>query len=195
VKAIFFQCVAFLGNRLPDREARVEKLFLCAAELTGDKKFLLGGEDWADKPMPPNVRRIGHVSTEDHNRLNCSAAMVMNINRKSMADFGFSPPTRVSEVSGTGTCMLCDDWPGIDDCFEPGAEILVIRTAEDVVKALQQHDAQARRRVGDAFHARALCDHTYQQRDLQAENAFLDCVRGKGSTVDSESSETLQEIA
>jgi spore maturation protein CgeB len=186
--------VAFLGNRLPDREARVEELFLRAAELAPDNKFILGGEGWADKPMPPNVRWIGHVPTEDHNRLNCSAGMVMNINRKSMADFGFSPPTRVFEVSGAGTCMLCDDWPGIDDCFELEKEILVVRTAEEVVNALRQHDAQARRRIGDAFHARALRDHTYQQRALQAENAFLDCVGRKGFTVDS-NNKALQEIA
>jgi spore maturation protein CgeB len=187
--------VAFLGNRLPDREARVEELFLGAARLAPDKKFLLGGEGWADKPMPSNVRWIGHVSTDDHNRLNCSAAMVMNINRKSMADLGFSPPTRVFEVSGAGTCMLCDDWPGIDDCFEPDKEILVIRTAEDVVEALQQHDPETRRRIGDAFHARALRDHTYKQRALQAEHAFLDCKDGNKCTVNANSNEALREIA
>ncbi|MCU1248806.1 MAG: hypothetical protein JWQ49_1835 [Edaphobacter sp.] len=187
--------VAFLGNRLPDREARVEELFLRAAELASEKKFLLGGEGWADKPMPPNVRWIGHVSTEDHNRLNCSAGMVMNINRKSMADFGFSPPTRVFEVSGAGTCMLCDDWPGIDDCFAPDKEILVIRAAEDVVKALQQHDTEARRRIGNAFHARALRNHTYEQRALQAERAFLDCLAGKRLAASSKDNEALQEIA
>ena len=131
--------VAFLGNRLPDREARVEELFLRAAELAPEYQFLLGGEGWGDKPMPANVRYIGHVPTGEHNRVNCSAGMVMNINRASMAaSFGFSPPTRVFEVAGAGTCLLCDDWPGIDDCFEPGSEILVVKTAEDVVEALRQ---------------------------------------------------------
>ena len=104
--------VAFLGNRLPDREARVEELFFRAAELTPEGRFLLGGEGWSDKNMPPNVRYIGHVPTADHNRVNCSAGMVMNINRASMAKSGFSPPTRVFEVAGAGTCLLCDDWPG-----------------------------------------------------------------------------------
>ncbi len=171
--------VAFLGNRLPDREARVEELFLRAAALAPDKQFLLGGEGWGDKPKPANVRWIGHVSTGSHNRLNCSAGMVMNINRASMADFGFSPPTRVFEVAGAGTCMLCDDWPGIDDCFEPGREILVIRTAEDVVRALEEHDDAARREIGAAFHARGLRDHTYAQRALQAEAAFRECLAGR----------------
>jgi spore maturation protein CgeB len=143
--------------------------------------------------MPHNVRWIGHVSTDEHNRLNCSAGMVMNINRKSMADFGFSPPTRVFEVSGAGICMLCDAWPGIDDCFEPDKEILVIRTAEDVVKAIKLHDAEARRRIGAAFHARALRDHTYQQRALQAEHALRDCIDAKAFSVGSKISEALRE--
>jgi spore maturation protein CgeB len=112
-----------------------------------------------------------------------------------MADFGFSPPTRVFEVSGAGTCMLCDDWPGIDDCFEPDREILVVRTAEDVAKALKQHDPDSRRRIGDAFHARALRDHTYELRALRAENAFLDCLTGRRFAVQPKSSEALQEIA
>lgn len=173
--------VAFLGNRLPDREARVDELFLRAAALAPDQRFLLGGEGWADKPMPANVRYLGHVPTASHNRLNCSAGMVMNINRASMADFGFSPPTRVFEVAGAGTCLLCDDWPGIGDCFAPGKEILVVRSAEDVARVLHEHDDAARRRIGAAFRARALREHTYAFRAAQADFAFRECLaRRKG---------------
>jgi len=167
--------VAFLGNRLPDREARVEELFLKAAELAQNKTFLLGGEGWGDKHLPSNVRWIGHVPTAQHNRVNCSADMVMNINRSSMASYGYAPPTRIFEVAGAGGCLLCDEWPGIEDCFEPGREILVIRSAQDVVDALAQYDTQARHRVGEAALARALRCHTYAQRAEQAKAAFLEC--------------------
>ena len=170
-----FKCdLVFLGNRLPDREEEVERLFLRAAQLAPEKHFILGGEGWGDKPLPPNVRWIGHVPTVDHNRVNSSAGMVININRMSMAGSGFSPPTRVFEAAGAGACMLCDDWPGIDDCFAPGKEILVVRDAKDVAEALREYDDQARRRIGTAFHARALRDHTYAQRAAQAEIAFME---------------------
>ncbi len=168
--------VLFLGNRLPDREARVEELFLRAAELAPDQKFILGGEGWGDKRMPANVRYVGHVPTAEHNRLNSSASMVLNINRSSMAEFGFSPPTRVFEVAGSGSCMLCDDWPGLDDCFEPGKEILVVSSGEDVANALRKHDADARRTIGAAFLKRALADHTYARRAQQADYAFRECL-------------------
>jgi len=178
-----FACdVAFLGNRLPDREARVEELFLRAATLIPNQRFLLGGEGWGDKPLPKNVRWIGHVATCDHNRLNCSAGMVLNINRASMADFGFSPPTRVFEVSGTGTCMLCDDWEGISDCFEPEREILVVRNAEHIADALINYGTSGRQQIGDAFRRRALRDHTYAQRAAQADYVFRECLaRRRGS--------------
>ena len=167
--------VAFLGNRLPDREARVEELFLRAAALAPEASFVLGGEGWGDKAMPPNVRWLGHVPTADHNRVNCSASLVLNINRASMAEFGFSPPTRVFEVAGAGTCLLCDDWPGIADCFEPDREILVVKSAEDVVAALGRYSLDERRRLGAAFHQRGLADHTYAQRAAQADFAFREC--------------------
>jgi spore maturation protein CgeB len=167
--------VAFLGNRLPDREARVEELFLDAASLAPHSRFLLGGAGWKDKALPPNVLAIGHVPTAQHNRVNCSAGMVMNINRTSMAQSGFSPPTRMFEVAGAGTCLLCDDWPGIEDCFAPGRELLVVRNAREVADALVTYSADARRKFGDAFRARALRDHTYAQRALQAEQALEYC--------------------
>src|SRR5690606_15905224 len=59
--------LAFLGNRLPDREARVEAFFLEPAALLPERRFLIGGSGWGDKPMPSNVRYLGHVYTADHN--------------------------------------------------------------------------------------------------------------------------------
>ncbi len=171
--------LAFLGNRLPDREARVEELFLRAAELAPEQQFLLGGEGWGDKPMPPNVRYIGHVPTAQHNVLNCSARTVLNINRASMANSGFSPPTRVFEAAGAAACMLCDEWPGLDDCFQPDEEILVVRNAGDVVRQLRTHNAAATKRIGQAFYTRALRDHTYAQRAAQADAAIREMMASR----------------
>jgi hypothetical protein len=38
--------MVFVGNRLPDREKRVEQLFLAAAQMAPEFKFILGGEGW-----------------------------------------------------------------------------------------------------------------------------------------------------
>ena len=64
----------------------------------------------------------------------------------------------------------------------PGEEIVVIRSAEDVVSALEHYDVEARRRLGQALHRRALRDHTYAQRARQAEAAFINCLSGRESS-------------
>jgi spore maturation protein CgeB len=156
--------LAFVGNRLPDRERRVEELFLQAATLAPELQFLLGGEGWGDKDLPSNVRWIGHVPSRLHNVINSSARMVLNINRESMAAVGFSPPTRVFEAAGSGACLLCDAWPGIEQFFTPDEELLVVHTAHQIAAALRRYSAADARRIGSAFRVHALRDHTYRQR-------------------------------
>jgi spore maturation protein CgeB len=156
--------LVLVANRLPDREHRVEQFFLRAAELAPDLRFILGGEGWGGKPLPSNVRWIGHVGTGDHNRVNCSARMVLNLNRDSMANVGFSPPTRVFEAAGAGACLISDAWTGIDTFFEPGKEILVANSAQDIVSLLSNTSASQAHEIGEAMRRRALRDHTYAQR-------------------------------
>ncbi len=82
--------LAFLGNRLPDREARVEEFFIRAAEISPERSFLLGGSGWGDKPCPANIRKLDHVPTAHHNAFNVTPLAVLNITRDSMAATGFS---------------------------------------------------------------------------------------------------------
>jgi spore maturation protein CgeB len=166
--------LVFVGNRLPDREARVEQFFLRAAELGPEFQFVLGGEGWRGKRLPPNVRYIGHVGTANHNAINCSARMVLNINRESMAKVGFSPPTRVFEAAGAGACLITDSWLGVEQFFEPDGEILVASNAEEVVRHLRQTSSEQARSIGTAMRERALCDHTYQMRARQVDQALRD---------------------
>ena len=159
--------LVFVGNRLPDREKRVAEFFLRAAELAPEMSFIIGGEGWSGKQMPPNVRWIGHVGTADHNAVNGSARMVLNINRDSMASVGFSPPTRVFEASGSGACLITDFWTGIESFFVPDREILVARTAEDIVRFLRTISHIEASAIGTRMRDRALRDHTYAQRAEQ----------------------------
>ena len=156
--------LAFVGHRLPDREKRVEEYFLRAAELAPELSFILGGEGWGGKKLPPNVRWIGHVGTARHNAVNCSARMVLNLNRESMARVGFSPPTRVFEAAGAAACLITDEWPGISDFFEPWYEILVASSADGIVHWLRSVSRERAREVGLAMRDRALREHTYALR-------------------------------
>jgi spore maturation protein CgeB len=156
--------LGFLGNRLPDREARVEEFFLRAAAALPDRTFVLGGAGWHDKPMPANVRAVGHVYTRDHNAFNASTRAVLNVNRDSMARFGYSPATRVFEAAGAGACIVTDAFVGVETFFAPEREILIARGGAQVAAILAELTPERAREIGAAARRRALGAHTYDQR-------------------------------
>lgn len=165
-----FECdLAFLGNRLPDREARVEEFFLRAAAQLPDRRMLLGGSGWGDKPLPANVQYLGHVYTADHNAFNCTPRAVLNVSRESMARYGFSPATRVFEAAGAAACLITDAWAGLETFFEPGTEVLVAQGGDEVAQHVAALDAQRARAIGQAAYRRVLAEHTYAHRAAQVD--------------------------
>ena len=164
--------LAFLANRLPDRQARVEEFFLGPAVRLPGHRFLLGGAGW-DGGLPPSVRLLGHVPTARHNALNCSAGMVLNVARQSMAETGWSPATRVFEAAGAGACLISDTWEGIGAFLTPGTEILLARDGADVAEAVVSVPAETRAAIGRAARARVLREHTYDLRAAQMEAVLL----------------------
>jgi spore maturation protein CgeB len=166
--------LGFLGNRLPDREQRVRRFFFAAAGAFPGETFLLGGNGWDGScGAPPNVRLLGHVYSRDHNAFNCTPRAVININRDSMARFGFSPPTRVFEAAGAGACLITDEWPGIESFLEPGREVLVARDGAAVGALLGELSPERAGRIGRAALQRVLAEHTYAHRAREVERVLL----------------------
>ncbi|MCA1710147.1 MAG: glycosyltransferase [Actinobacteria bacterium] len=168
--------LALLANRLPDREDRIEEFFLRAAALSPDRTFLLGGNGWEDKPMPANVRRLGHVGTADHNAFNCTPLTVLNVTRDSMVANGWSPATRVFEVAGAGACQITDAWEGIEDFLTPNREVLVARDGKEVAEHLAALEPLRAKELGQAAQKRVLAEHTYAHRAVQTDLILRDRV-------------------
>ena len=164
--------LSFLGNRLPDREARVEQFFLEPAAALPERKFLIGGNGWESKAMPPNVRHLGHVFTHEHNAFNCTPLAVLNIARNSMADIGFSPATRVFEAAGAAACLITDAWEGIELFLTPDEEVLVARDGQDVAEHVRTLTQERARSIGEAALKRVLSEHTYAHRGAQVDSLF-----------------------
>jgi spore maturation protein CgeB len=168
-----FACdLAFLGNRLPDREARVEEFFLKPAATLADQSFLIGGNGWETKGMPANVRHRGHVYTAEHNAFNCTPRAVLNVARDSMAHIGFSPATRVFEAAGAAACLITDAWEGIEQFLVPDIEVLVARDGQDVADHLAALTPAKAEAIGKAALARVLAEHTYDLRAEQVDQLF-----------------------
>jgi spore maturation protein CgeB len=167
--------LGLLANRLPDRESRIEEFFVRSAILLPQRCFLLGGNGWAGKPLPANVRYIGHVYTRDHNAFNATPLAVLNVNRDSMARTGFSPATRIFEAAGAGACIITDAWKGIELFLEPGREVLVACDGEAVAAELEALTPERARRIGAAAQRRILAQHTYAARARLFEAVLEGC--------------------
>jgi spore maturation protein CgeB len=166
--------LALLANRLPDREARVDEFFLKPAAFLRDRAFLLAGNGWGDKHLPENVRYCGHLYTRDHNAFNCTPLAVLNVNRDSMARYGFSPATRVFEAAGAGACIITDAFKGVELFLAPGEEVLVAATGDEVADIMKELTPQRARQIGLAAQARVLALHTYHHRVLELERFLGD---------------------
>jgi spore maturation protein CgeB len=168
-EALFASDLAFLGNRLPDREARVEEFFLKPAAALAERSFLIGGNGWETKHIPANVRHLGHVYTHQHNAFNCTPLAVLNVARDSMADIGFSPATRVFEAAGAAACLITDAWEGIEQVLAPDSEVLVARDGQDVAEHVRSLTPERARAIGAAALERVLAEHTYAHRGAEVD--------------------------
>ena len=169
----FAGTLSFLGNRMPDREQRVHEFFFRAAERLPKEMFLLGGSGWEQNaPQLSNIRYIGHVFSRDHNAFNVTPRAVLNINRESMARFGYSPATRVFEAAGAGACLISDAWEGLEEFLEPDREVLVAQDGAQVAEHLENLTDGRRRSLGEAALRRVLAEHTYGHRARQLSEIF-----------------------
>ena len=165
----FASDLSFLGNRLPDREARVDEFFLTPAAALPERQFLIGGNGWESRAMPANLRHLGHVFTDEHNAFNCTPLAVLNVARDSMANIGFSPATRVFEAAGASACLITDAWEGIELFLEPDTEVLVARDGKDVADHVRTLSPDRARKIGRAALERVLREHTYAHRGAQVD--------------------------
>jgi spore maturation protein CgeB len=100
-----------------------------------------------------------------------------------MAAMGFCPSGRLFEAAACATPVITDWWEGLDSFFEPGREILIARSADEVTAALDL-DTEERRQIGRRGRERALAHHSAQVRAGELVKIVRDYVgdRARGRT-------------
>ena len=171
-----YECdLSYLGTYAEDRQAGVEALFIEPARQRPGQRFLLAGSLYPQEfPWTRNLWFVQHVVPADHPAFYASSLLTLNVTRRAMAEMGFCPSGRLFEAAACGVPVLTDPWIGLDAFFEPGSEILVANTTEDVLAALDTPREQLAR-IARAARERALAEHTAEQRVLDLE-AALDSV-------------------
>ncbi|MBV8506663.1 MAG: glycosyltransferase [Alphaproteobacteria bacterium] len=161
--------LSYLGTYAADRQAALETLFVEPARRRPQERFIIGGAQYpADFPWAGNVFFWRHVAAYEHPKFYASARLTLNVTRQAMAEFGWCPSGRLFEAAACGTPIVSDWWEGLDQFFSPEREIIVVRTTEDVLAALEGSDAELAE-IGTAARDWVLSRHTAARRAAELE--------------------------
>lgn len=161
--------LSYLGTYAADRQEALQRLFIDPAGLRPEQRFLIGGAQYPDDfPWQPNIHFVRHLPPGEHPAFFSSSRLTLNITRQAMAEMGWCPSGRLFEASACGSPILSDDWEGLDSFFEPGREIIIARTTDDAVTALDMSDAELSR-IARAGRERTLAEHTSEHRVKELE--------------------------
>lgn len=166
--------LSYLGTYAEDRQAALSAFFIEPARQLPPRRFLLGGAMYPQNfPWTDNIWFVQHLPPPDHPAFFSSSRLTLNVTRRAMADMGYCPSGRLFEAAACGCPLLSDDWQGLDTFFAPGREILLARTTDDAVAAVETSDAELGQ-IAQAARERVLAEHTSARRAEDFENALAD---------------------
>ncbi|RWE44474.1 MAG: glycosyltransferase [Mesorhizobium sp.] len=169
--------LSYLGTYAPDRQLGVEKLLVRPAARLPDHRFVIGGAQYPQNfPWSENIFFVRHVPPADHPAFFSSSRLTLNVTREAMARKGWCPSGRLFEAAACGATIVTDDWPGIDSFFEPGREVILAHTTDDVVAALRMRESELSA-IGSRARQRVLAEHTSTRRAAELNRILADATR------------------
>src|SRR5581483_1009577 len=171
---LFRADMSYLGTYAADRQATLERLFHGAAAALPERRFVLGGSQYPlDFPWSPNIFYMRHVAPYLHAAFYSSSRLTLNVTRAAMAATGYCPSGRLFEAAACGAPILSDSWPGLDEFFDPGAEMLVATSTDEAIGAIERSDEELRAMACRA-RERTLAEHTAACRAKQLEQILCE---------------------
>jgi spore maturation protein CgeB len=177
--------LGYLGTYSDDRQPAVESLLLEPARRLPARRFAVAGPAYPPEiAWPANVDRFEHLAPGLHRSFYNRQRYTLNVTRADMRRAGYSPSIRLFEAAACGTPIVSDDWPGLATLFEPGREILLAATAEDVEEILCKVPEAERRLIGRRARQRVLAEHTAAHRAATLESYLREAAGEAGSRSD-----------
>ncbi|PZN32432.1 MAG: glycosyltransferase [Proteobacteria bacterium] len=165
--------LGYMGTYSADRQTKLARLLLLPARRLPARRFMVAGAQYpATLRWPPNVRHEQHMPPARHREFYGSQRFTLNITRADMAAAGWSPSVRLFEAAACGVPIVSDSWPGLEEFFEPGEEILTAYTAEDMTDILEYCGDAERARLARAACERVRADHSGVRRAAELEDAL-----------------------
>jgi spore maturation protein CgeB len=168
--------VGFLGTFDEHRQRALERLLLEPAASLPHESFVVAGPQYpAAIQWPANVRRIEHVPPSEHRDFYASQRLTLNLTRRDMIEWGWSPSVRLFEAAACGVPIISDWWSGLDSFFEPESEILIASSGRDVVEIVTGRDGAELAAIASRARARVIREHTAPRRAAELESLVAEC--------------------
>jgi spore maturation protein CgeB len=167
--------MGYLGTYSADRQPALDELMLEPARRWREGSFCVAGPQYpASTRWPDNVYRIDHLPPGRHRGFYNAQRWTLNVTRSDMVRSGYSPSVRLFEAAACGTPIISDRWPGLDEVFDIGSEILIAETPEQVLAMMRELPDRERCAIGQRARRRVLRDHTAERRAEQLESYALE---------------------
>ena len=162
--------LGYLGTYSKDRQPVLERLLLEPARRWAAGRLVVAGPQYPPEvTWPANVERITHLAPREHRAFYTSQRFTLNVTRADMVKAGWSPSVRLFEAAACAVPILSDPWPGLDEFFVPGDEILVVESPDETLRHLRETPHDQRRALGERARARVFAEHTAAHRAGQLE--------------------------
>jgi spore maturation protein CgeB len=169
--------LGYLGTYSSDRQSALDELLIEPARQLDEMAFVVAGAQYPELRWPENVARLNHVAPTHHRAFYNRQRFTLNITRREMTRAGYSPSVRLFEAAACGTPIISDIWPGMESFFGDG-EILLARSARDVIGYVRDLPSEERVRIGAAARRRILAEHTAAHRAAELDSHVEELLRG-----------------
>jgi nucleoside-diphosphate-sugar epimerase/spore maturation protein CgeB len=160
--------LSYLGTYSDDRQPTLEELLIEPARRLPHLKFCVAGPQYPPNiEWPANVERIDHLPPAEHSEFYATSRFTLNVTRADMIAAGWSPSVRLFEAASCATPVISDKWDGIGTLLEPGREIILADSADEVIERLTA--AEDAKDIGRAARQRILSGHTAAHRASELE--------------------------
>jgi spore maturation protein CgeB len=169
--------LSYLGTYSPDRQPTLERLLIEPARRAPHLRFVVAGPQYPDDiDWPSNVERIDHVPPGEHPAFYAQSRYTLNVTRADMIRAGYSPSVRLFEAAACGTPIISDIWDGIETLLEPGRDIVLAETSQDVLEVLDAWPETRQKAMGASAQKRILAEHTAAHRAASMERDFMEAM-------------------
>ncbi|MCC6614451.1 MAG: glycosyltransferase [Anaerolineae bacterium] len=153
----------FYGHGREYREQWIDAMIAQPSQALPESRFAVRGK---------NLGQLGRAETLPYLSFNkmreyaCRSKLNLCITRMAHASVHASSSSRPFELASMGCCIVGNPYAGVDTWFEPGKEIVIVRSAEEAMDRYRflLGNEMERKRIAAAAFARVHKQHTMRHR-------------------------------